>query len=169
MVLPPILGLKSLRVLVPKIGARCKIHPMNPLCAQQLMPTSPLTTCSFAYFFVWEENWVSLGSSFACHFVWEKSETSLIPLGQNPPKKWIVVLVSAAFSAYVICWPYMNPYFCGRSVSKKSSKYRIWDAKGPAVGMKVHVLSTKKSTPPKTNMSPENQWLEDVFPIKGPF
>ena len=21
-------------------------------------------------------------------------------------------------------------------------------------------------TPPKTNMSPENQWLEDVFPIK---
>ena len=23
-----------------------------------------------------------------------------------------------------------------------------------------------KDTPPKTNMSPENQWLEDVFPIQ---
>ena len=27
-----------------------------------------------------------------------------------------------------------------------------------------------RNTPPKTNISPENQWLEDVFPIeKGPF
>ena len=25
------------------------------------------------------------------------------------------------------------------------------------------------NTKPKTNMSPENQWLEDVFPIKIPF
>ena len=27
-------------------------------------------------------------------------------------------------------------------------------------------LEVQNVTPPKTNMSPENQWLEDVFPIE---
>ena len=31
---------------------------------------------------------------------------------------------------------------------------------------KVAPLKTLKTTPLKTNMSPENQWLEDVFPIE---
>ena len=31
----------------------------------------------------------------------------------------------------------------------------------------THILKTIIfGTPPKTNMSPENQWLEDVFPIE---
>ena len=28
------------------------------------------------------------------------------------------------------------------------------------------IICNDSYTPPKTNMSPENQWLEDVFPIQ---
>ena len=34
----------------------------------------------------------------------------------------------------------------------------------------MEIYTSLPHTPPKTNMSPENQWLEDVFPIEaGPF
>ena len=41
----------------------------------------------------------------------------------------------------------------------------ISSASGQAVTLWPNDLQ-KLYTPPKTNMSPENQWLEDVFPIE---
>ena len=55
-------------------------------------------------------------------------------------------------------WALVHLVFQGLYLSKKITQL--------VGGEDLFKRPKKQYPPPKTNMSPENQWLEDVFPIK---
>ena len=70
----------------------------------------------------------------------------------NPPNPKSYSTVSLALS---FCWKKRDGLLI---VVSRSSWYVIF------LFLRFKVIG--KNTPLKTNMSPENQWLEDVFPIE---